>query len=108
MVQQLRTECLTHSSAWQWGQGHVGHHRERDVPHRANASRPTVATAPLNTSPLDRPTPEDSFASIPVPSPDRVAAAIVRLADRLRRHVSLPVGRANLLIISAFRSLPTT
>ena len=44
---------------------------------------------------------------IPVLSPDRVAAAIVRLADRPRRHVSVPVGPANPLIISAFRCLPS-
>ncbi|MEU7478253.1 SDR family NAD(P)-dependent oxidoreductase [Lentzea sp. NPDC042327] len=43
---------------------------------------------------------------VPVLSPDRVAAAIVRLADRPRRHVSVPVGPANPLIVSAFRCLP--
>lgn len=43
---------------------------------------------------------------VPVLSPDRVAAAITRLADRPRRHVSVPVGPANPLIISAFRCLP--
>ncbi|GGM94202.1 hypothetical protein GCM10011609_34580 [Lentzea pudingi] len=46
-------------------------------------------------------------ATDPVLSPDRVAAAIVRLADRPRRHVSVPVGPANPLIISAFRCLPS-
>ncbi|MDX3659676.1 SDR family NAD(P)-dependent oxidoreductase [Streptomyces sp. ID05-26A] len=44
---------------------------------------------------------------IPVLSPDRVATAIVRLADRPRRHVSVPVGPANPLIVSAFRCLPS-
>ncbi len=43
---------------------------------------------------------------IPVLSPDRVAAAIVRLADRPRRHVSVPIGPTNPLIITAFRFLP--
>ncbi|MEU4805091.1 SDR family NAD(P)-dependent oxidoreductase [Actinosynnema sp. NPDC023587] len=42
----------------------------------------------------------------PVLSPERVAAAITRLADRPRRHVSVPVGPTNPLIISAFRLLP--
>ncbi|MCX2951568.1 SDR family NAD(P)-dependent oxidoreductase [Lentzea sp. NEAU-D7] len=42
----------------------------------------------------------------PVLSPERVAAAIVRLADRPRRHVSVRVGPANPLIIAGFRFLP--
>ncbi|RDI24468.1 SDR family NAD(P)-dependent oxidoreductase [Lentzea flaviverrucosa] len=44
---------------------------------------------------------------VPVLSPDRVAAAITRLADRPRRHVSVPVGPANPLIVAAFRCLPS-
>ncbi|WP_083268546.1 SDR family NAD(P)-dependent oxidoreductase [Lentzea guizhouensis] len=44
---------------------------------------------------------------VPVLSPDRVAAAIVRLADRPRRHVSVPVGPANPGIITGFRCLPS-
>lgn len=44
---------------------------------------------------------------VPVLSPDRVAAAITRLADKPRRHVSVPVGPANPFIISAFRCLPS-
>ncbi|UOZ04919.1 SDR family oxidoreductase [Amycolatopsis sp. WQ 127309] len=42
----------------------------------------------------------------PVLAPERVAAAIVRLADRPRRHVSVPVGPGNPLIIAGFRLLP--
>jgi NAD(P)-dependent dehydrogenase (short-subunit alcohol dehydrogenase family) len=42
----------------------------------------------------------------PVLSPDRVAAAIVRLADRPRRNVSMTVGPANPLITAGFRLLP--
>lgn len=43
---------------------------------------------------------------VPVLSPERVAAAILRIADRPRRHVSVPVGPANPLIIAAFRCVP--
>ncbi|SES16467.1 Short-chain dehydrogenase [Lentzea xinjiangensis] len=43
---------------------------------------------------------------VPVLSPDRVAAAIVRVTGRPRRHVSVPVGPANPFIITAFRLLP--
>ncbi|MEV4603670.1 SDR family NAD(P)-dependent oxidoreductase [Amycolatopsis sp. NPDC049253] len=42
----------------------------------------------------------------PVLAPERVSAAIVRLADRPRRHVSVPVGPANPVIIAGFRLLP--
>jgi short-subunit dehydrogenase len=42
----------------------------------------------------------------PVLAPQRVAAAIVRLADRPRRHVSVPVGPGNPVIIAGFRLLP--
>ncbi|WP_199193047.1 SDR family oxidoreductase [Amycolatopsis sp. BJA-103] len=42
----------------------------------------------------------------PVLAPERVAAAIVRLADRPRRHVSVPVGPGNPIVIAGFRLLP--
>jgi NAD(P)-dependent dehydrogenase (short-subunit alcohol dehydrogenase family) len=42
----------------------------------------------------------------PVVSPERVAAEIAGLADRPRRHVSVPVGPTNLIIIAGFRFLP--
>ncbi len=42
----------------------------------------------------------------PVLSPERVGAAILRLADRPRRHVSVPVGPGNPVIIAGFRLLP--
>ncbi|MGW5740590.1 SDR family NAD(P)-dependent oxidoreductase [Amycolatopsis sp. NPDC003861] len=42
----------------------------------------------------------------PVLAPERVAAAITRLADRPRRHVSVPVGPGNPLVIIGFRLLP--
>ncbi len=42
----------------------------------------------------------------PVLAPDRVGAAIVRLAERPRRHVSVPVGPGNPLVIAGFRLLP--
>ncbi|HEX6342117.1 SDR family NAD(P)-dependent oxidoreductase [Umezawaea sp.] len=42
----------------------------------------------------------------PVLSPERVGAAIVRLADRPRRHVSVAVGPGNPLVIAGFRLLP--
>ena len=42
----------------------------------------------------------------PVLDPDRVAAAILRLAERPQRTVSVPVGPANPLIVTAFRFLP--
>ncbi|MDQ7810914.1 SDR family NAD(P)-dependent oxidoreductase [Amycolatopsis sp. A133] len=42
----------------------------------------------------------------PVLAPERVAAAITRLADRPRRHVSVPVGPGNPLVITGFRLLP--
>jgi short-subunit dehydrogenase len=42
----------------------------------------------------------------PVLAPERVAAAITRLADRPRRHVSVPVGPGNPLIVAGFRLLP--
>lgn len=43
---------------------------------------------------------------VPVLSPRRVAVAILRLADRPRRHVSVRVGPGNPLIITAFRCVP--
>ncbi|SEF37562.1 Short-chain dehydrogenase [Amycolatopsis pretoriensis] len=42
----------------------------------------------------------------PVLAPERVAAAITRLADHPRRHVSVPIGPGNPLIITGFRLLP--
>ncbi|MDQ3577468.1 MAG: SDR family NAD(P)-dependent oxidoreductase, partial [Actinomycetota bacterium] len=42
----------------------------------------------------------------PVLRPERVATEIVRLADKPRHHVSVPVGPANPLIIAAFRLVP--
>jgi len=42
----------------------------------------------------------------PVLAPERVATAITRLADRPRRHVSVPIGPGNPLVISGFRLLP--
>jgi len=42
----------------------------------------------------------------PVLTPERAGAAIVRLADRPRRHVSMPVGPGNPFIIAGFRLLP--
>jgi NAD(P)-dependent dehydrogenase (short-subunit alcohol dehydrogenase family) len=42
----------------------------------------------------------------PVLAPERVATAITRLADRPRRHVSVPIGPGNPLIIAGFRLLP--
>ncbi|WP_424185383.1 SDR family NAD(P)-dependent oxidoreductase [Actinokineospora sp. G85] len=42
----------------------------------------------------------------PALSPDRVGEAIARLADRPRRHLSIPVGPANPLVIAGFRLLP--
>ncbi|MEV6623044.1 SDR family NAD(P)-dependent oxidoreductase [Amycolatopsis sp. NPDC051106] len=42
----------------------------------------------------------------PVLAPERVAAVIVRLADRPRRHVSVPVGPGNPVVITGFRLLP--
>ena len=42
----------------------------------------------------------------PVVAPERVAAQIVRLADRPRSHVSVPVGPLNPLLIAGFRLLP--
>ncbi len=41
----------------------------------------------------------------PVLAPERVAEAITRLADRPRRHVSVPVGPGNPVIIAGFRLL---
>ena len=43
---------------------------------------------------------------VPVLAPERVAAAIVRVADRPRRHVSVPVGPGNPVVIAGFRLLP--
>ncbi len=42
----------------------------------------------------------------PVLAPERVATAITRLADRPRRHVSVPIGPGNPLVITGFRLLP--
>jgi short-subunit dehydrogenase len=42
----------------------------------------------------------------PVLAPERVAAVITGLAERPRRHVSLPVGRGNPLVTAGFRLLP--
>ncbi|PPK63815.1 SDR family NAD(P)-dependent oxidoreductase [Actinokineospora auranticolor] len=42
----------------------------------------------------------------PVLSPERVASAVVKLADKPRKHVSAAVGPANPLIIAGFRFLP--
>ncbi|OLR93200.1 SDR family NAD(P)-dependent oxidoreductase [Actinokineospora bangkokensis] len=42
----------------------------------------------------------------PVLAPERVAAAVVRLADHPRGNVSVPVGPGNPLIITGFRLLP--
>jgi NAD(P)-dependent dehydrogenase (short-subunit alcohol dehydrogenase family) len=44
--------------------------------------------------------------SQPVAPPERVATVIAALAERPRDHVSVPVGRANPVILMAFRFLP--
>ncbi|WP_394619965.1 SDR family NAD(P)-dependent oxidoreductase [Lentzea sp. JNUCC 0626] len=43
---------------------------------------------------------------VPVLSPRRVALTILHLADRPRRHVSVPVGPGNPVIVAAFRCVP--
>lgn len=43
---------------------------------------------------------------IPVMQPEHTAKEIVKLIDRPRRHVSIPVGRTNPLIVTGFRLLP--
>ncbi len=43
---------------------------------------------------------------IPVLQPERVAASIVKLIDRPRKHVSIPVGPPNPVLITGFRLLP--
>lgn len=43
---------------------------------------------------------------VPVVQPERTAAVIVRLADRPRRHVSVPVGPPNPIVIIGFRLMP--
>jgi NAD(P)-dependent dehydrogenase (short-subunit alcohol dehydrogenase family) len=43
---------------------------------------------------------------VPVLQPERAAAAIVKLVDKPRKHVSVPVGPTNPLIITGFRLLP--
>ena len=43
---------------------------------------------------------------VPVVQPERTARAIVRLADHPRRHVSVPVGPPNPIVITGFRLLP--
>lgn len=43
---------------------------------------------------------------VPVLSPERVARSVVRLIERPRSHVSVPVGPANPIIVIGFRVLP--
>ena len=43
---------------------------------------------------------------IPVLQPERVAASIVKLFDKPRKHVSIPVGPPNPVLISGFRLVP--
>ena len=43
---------------------------------------------------------------IPVLQPERVAASVVKLIDKPRKHVSIPVGPPNPVLISGFRLLP--
>ena len=44
---------------------------------------------------------------VPVLQPERVAAAIAKLVDRPRQHVSVPVGPPNPVVITGFRLLPS-
>jgi NAD(P)-dependent dehydrogenase (short-subunit alcohol dehydrogenase family) len=43
---------------------------------------------------------------VPVLQPERAAASIVRLLDRPRRNVSMPVGPFNPIVITGFRLMP--
>ncbi len=43
---------------------------------------------------------------IPVVQPERLATSIARLLDRPRKHVSVPVGPTNPVIIAGFRLFP--
>lgn len=43
---------------------------------------------------------------VPVVQPERTARAIVQLADRPRRHVSVPVGPPNPIVITGYRLFP--
>ena len=43
---------------------------------------------------------------IPVLQPERIAASVVKLIDKPRKHVSIPVGPPNPVLITGFRLLP--
>jgi len=97
-------------STAKWGQRAILRTLQQETRDEPGVHVCIVSPGSINTPVYDQAanyTGRETRPPIPVLSPDRVAAAIVRLADRPRRHVSVPVGPANPLIITAFRCLPS-
>ncbi|WP_410567246.1 SDR family NAD(P)-dependent oxidoreductase [Amycolatopsis sp. cmx-4-61] len=92
-----------------WGQRAVLRTLQQETRDEPGISVCIVSPGSINTPIYDQAANYTGHATRPpwpVLAPERVAAAITRLADRPRRHVSVPIGPGNPLIITGFRLLP--
>ncbi|MGW6443186.1 SDR family NAD(P)-dependent oxidoreductase [Lentzea sp. NPDC055074] len=96
-------------SAAKWGQRALLRSVQQETRDEPGVHVCIVSPGSINTPVYDQAANYTGHATrppFPVLSPERVAAAIIRLADRPRRHVSVPVGPTNPLIVAAFRLVP--
>lgn len=92
-----------------WGQRAIARTLQQEVRDAKNVHVCIVSPGSTNTPIYYQAanyTGKQARPPIPVLQPERTAAAIVKLADKPRQHVSIPVGPPNPIIITGFRLLP--
>jgi NAD(P)-dependent dehydrogenase (short-subunit alcohol dehydrogenase family) len=96
-------------STAKWGQRAVARTMQQELQGEKNIHVCIVSPGSTNTpiyyqaaNYLDK----QARPPIPVLQPERVAKAIAGLADKPRKHVSIPVGPPNPVIITGYRLLP--
>ncbi|WP_375481293.1 SDR family NAD(P)-dependent oxidoreductase [uncultured Jatrophihabitans sp.] len=92
-----------------WGQRAVARTLQQEVQHTRGVHVCIVSPGSTNTPIYYQAanyTGRSARPPVPVLQPERTAAAIERLADRPRKHVSVPVGPTNPVIIIGYRLLP--
>ncbi|WP_375502306.1 SDR family NAD(P)-dependent oxidoreductase [uncultured Jatrophihabitans sp.] len=92
-----------------WGQRAVARTLQQELQHQRKIHVCIVSPGSTNT-PIYRQaanyTGKAARPPVPVLQPERTATSIVGLLDHPRKHVSVPVGPTNPVIVSGFRLLP--
>lgn len=96
-------------STAKWGQRAVARTLQQEVQRAKNVHVCIVSPGSTNTPiyyQASNYTGRNARPPAPVVQPERTAASIVKLTDRPRKHVSVPVGPPNPIIITGFRLFP--